>query len=376
MYPQHVQHSQYGCFYNWGQFLHNPHFTIQPLIHFVDLAFNKQQYRDNMDMLTRLMIVSIVCCFFIQQSQGSQIVSNMLGRKLQQEETLNSEQIRLTSEECNPTQQDCTKSEDCDEIPPSGLFTCQWYAENGACSGIDTTFCRTSCNRCGCEDVEFPGLQCSYILSAQLCATPEIVQGKYCQRACGVCDTINQNQISTVNVNAYAVASNNVIQNNTANAISSDADVAEKSQATVLIEFTSNLPRDSTSLFNWVGEDPCENWVGITCENSEITEIRLRQNLLLQEKLQTSIPSALSTFKNLKFVDFSEMKLTGMLPPELSTLVQLENIDISQNSLTGKIPVEYSTWTSLKFVYFNDNSFADVLHKQFSTWDQIMALDL
>ncbi|KAF3975647.1 hypothetical protein CMV_001101 [Castanea mollissima] len=97
---------------------------------------------------------------------------------------------------------------------------------------------------------------------------------------------------------------------------------------------------------SWTGNDPCVNWIGITCSNGNITIVNF-QNL----GLTGSISTEFSSLKSLQKLILADNNLTGSIPAELTTLPALAELDVSSNQLYGKIPA----FTSNVMVKTNGN---------------------
>jgi Leucine-rich repeat (LRR) protein len=84
---------------------------------------------------------------------------------------------------------------------------------------------------------------------------------------------------------------------------------------------------------NWKGNDPCADWVGISCSNGNITIINFGKM-----GLTGSISPAFASLKSLQRLVLAGNILTGSIPVELATLPALVELDVSNNQLYGKIP--------------------------------------
>nr|GMC62454.1 receptor protein kinase TMK1-like [Ipomoea batatas] len=84
---------------------------------------------------------------------------------------------------------------------------------------------------------------------------------------------------------------------------------------------------------NWKGNNPCENWFGITCNNGNITIINF-QNMMLTG----SISPEFASLKSLQRLVLADNNLTGVIPEELTTMTSLTELDVSNNQLYGKVP--------------------------------------
>ncbi|KAK8486203.1 hypothetical protein V6N11_069155 [Hibiscus sabdariffa] len=84
---------------------------------------------------------------------------------------------------------------------------------------------------------------------------------------------------------------------------------------------------------NWKGNDPCDNWSGISCAQGNIVSVRLPK-----KGLTGTISSNFAKLTSLTTLDLSGNNLTGTIPTELTTLPKLAQLDVSNNQLYGKIP--------------------------------------
>ncbi|XP_022776559.1 receptor-like kinase TMK3 [Durio zibethinus] len=84
---------------------------------------------------------------------------------------------------------------------------------------------------------------------------------------------------------------------------------------------------------NWKGNDPCNNWLGISCAQGNIVSI-----LFAKKGLSGTISSNFAKLTSLTTLDLSGNNLTGTIPTALTTLPKLNRLDVSNNRLYGKIP--------------------------------------
>ncbi|XP_038874346.1 receptor protein kinase TMK1 [Benincasa hispida] len=84
---------------------------------------------------------------------------------------------------------------------------------------------------------------------------------------------------------------------------------------------------------NWKGNDPCAEWIGISCRNQNITIINFQKM-----GLSGLISPEFASLKGLERLVLAENNLTGSIPEELTTLPFLTELDVSNNRLSGKIP--------------------------------------
>lgn len=84
---------------------------------------------------------------------------------------------------------------------------------------------------------------------------------------------------------------------------------------------------------NWKGNDPCADWIGITCNNGNITIVNFQTM-----GLTGSISPEFASIKSLQRLILADNNLTGSIPVELTTLTALAVLDVSNNQLYGKVP--------------------------------------
>ncbi|KAL0541509.1 hypothetical protein IC582_021561 [Cucumis melo] len=84
---------------------------------------------------------------------------------------------------------------------------------------------------------------------------------------------------------------------------------------------------------NWKGNDPCAEWIGISCRNQSITIINFQKM-----GLSGVISPEFASLKGLERLVLADNNLTGSIPEELTTLPFLTELDVSNNQLSGKIP--------------------------------------
>ncbi|XP_077230597.1 receptor protein kinase TMK1-like [Tasmannia lanceolata] len=85
---------------------------------------------------------------------------------------------------------------------------------------------------------------------------------------------------------------------------------------------------------SWSGNDPCANWLGITCNGGNIIVVNFEKKGFLGTispdfALLTSLQKLMLAYNN----------LNGSIPPELTKLPDLTLLDVQNNSLSGKVPV-------------------------------------
>lgn len=84
---------------------------------------------------------------------------------------------------------------------------------------------------------------------------------------------------------------------------------------------------------NWKGNDPCSDWIGVTCTKGNITVINFQKM-----NLTGTISPEFDSFKSLQRLILDDNNLSGTIPEGLSVLGALKELDVSNNQLYGKIP--------------------------------------
>ncbi|KAH1103179.1 hypothetical protein AAZX31_13G227000 [Glycine max] len=137
----------------------------------------------------------------------------------------------------------------------------------------------------------------------------------------------------------------------------------------------------SPPLQGWkpVGGDPClELWQGVACVFSNITAIhlggmnlggQLGSNLnfpsvieldLSNNHIEGPIPFTLPP--TLRTLSLSANRLNGSIPDALSLLTQLSNLDLSNNNLSGQLPSSTGSLSSLTTLHLQNNQLSGTLY--------------
>ncbi|KAF9689852.1 hypothetical protein SADUNF_Sadunf01G0135500 [Salix dunnii] len=118
------------------------------------------------------------------------------------------------------------------------------------------------------------------------------------------------------------------------------------------------------------GDDPCgQNWKGITCSGSRVTEIKL-PGLGLPGSLGYQLDS-LTAVTNL---DLSNNNLAGAIPYQLPP--NLQQLNLANNQLIGEIPYSISQMPSLTYLNLGHNQLQNQLGDMFGQLTSLSTLDL
>ncbi|KAL8171596.1 hypothetical protein V2J09_023400 [Rumex salicifolius] len=203
-----------------------------------------------------------------------------------------------------------------------------------------------------------------------------------------------------------------------------DATTDPSDAAALNIMYTSmNSPSQLTG-WSSSGNDPCgQNWKGVTCSGSRVTQIKIpslglsgslgyqlsslssvtefdvsnnnfggaipyqlppnvqRLNLA-SNNFNGAIPYSISLMPNLIYLNLSHNQLNQQLIDMFKNLTQLSTLDLSFSQIPGPLPQSFSSLTSMKSMYLQNNQFTgtiDVLaslpldnlnveNNQFSGW--------
>ncbi|OAY85910.1 LRR receptor-like serine/threonine-protein kinase ERL2 [Ananas comosus] len=94
-----------------------------------------------------------------------------------------------------------------------------------------------------------------------------------------------------------------------------------------LLMFKAGLVDPRNLLSSWEGEDCCK-WRGVVCSN--ITDHHL--HLSMNNFSGNSIPTCLGSFKNLRYLNLSNLYFGGTIPPQIGNLSKLSYLDLSFDS--------------------------------------------
>ncbi|WOK98317.1 protein STRUBBELIG-RECEPTOR FAMILY 5-like isoform X1 [Canna indica] len=127
-----------------------------------------------------------------------------------------------------------------------------------------------------------------------------------------------------------------------------------------------------SQLTGWAssGGDPCgDDWKGIACSGSSVTEINLSGL-----GLSGTLGYKLSSLTSVTNFDLSKNNLNGDIPYQLPP--NCVNINLAGNTLTGGIPYSISQMTDLKYLNLNSNQLSGQLTDMFGQLHSLSLLDL
>ncbi|XP_066380759.1 leucine-rich repeat receptor protein kinase HPCA1-like [Miscanthus floridulus] len=124
---------------------------------------------------------------------------------------------------------------------------------------------------------------------------------------------------------------------------------------------------------SWTGStDPCTSWVGISCSNGRVTEMRLASM-----NLQGTLSNAIGQLSALKYLDLSNnQNLGGPLTPNIGNLKQLTTLILLGCKFTGNIPEEIGNLSQLTFLALNSNNFTGGIPPTLGLLSNLFWLDM
>jgi hypothetical protein len=148
-----------------------------------------------------------------------------------------------------------------------------------------------------------------------------------------------------------------------------------REEASALLKWKSSLDNQSqTLLSSWSGNNSCNNWLGIMCNEDSIyvTNVSLT-NMGLKGTLKslnfTSLPNILTLDLSLNF--FNEN-----IPNHIGMLSRLSFLDLSQNNFSGTIPCEITQLTGLQYLYLGSNFFHSSIPEKIGALRNLRELDI
>uniref|UniRef100_A0A2N9EQD2 non-specific serine/threonine protein kinase n=1 Tax=Fagus sylvatica TaxID=28930 RepID=A0A2N9EQD2_FAGSY len=124
--------------------------------------------------------------------------------------------------------------------------------------------------------------------------------------------------------------------------------------AEALLKWKASLDNQSQPLLSsWVGDRPCNNWVGIACEELELGVTSL--NLSSFGLIGTLYNLNFSYFPNLLTIDLYNNSLNGTIPDSIGNLPKLTHLDLAYNELSGTFTPTIWNLSKLLFFHFTGN---------------------
>lgn len=101
-----------------------------------------------------------------------------------------------------------------------------------------------------------------------------------------------------------------------------------------LLDFLGGLDYPSSLTVSWSGNDPCNNWLGLICDdNNKVSVINLPNH-----GLNGTLSPSLGMLESLKKIILSNNNISGQVPSNWTDLKSLTRVDLSHNSLSPPWP--------------------------------------
>ncbi|XP_008781708.1 protein STRUBBELIG-RECEPTOR FAMILY 5-like [Phoenix dactylifera] len=147
-----------------------------------------------------------------------------------------------------------------------------------------------------------------------------------------------------------------------------ETDQGDVSAVNVLFK-SLNAPPQLTG-WSSTGGDPCgDDWKGVKCSGSSVTEISLSGL-----GLTGSLGYQLSSLTSVTYFDMSKNNLKGDIPYQLPPKV--EHLNLAENAFTGGIPYSISQMTDLKYLNLHRNQLNGQLNDIFGKLDRLSEMYL
>ncbi|XP_010499908.1 PREDICTED: leucine-rich repeat receptor-like serine/threonine-protein kinase BAM1 [Camelina sativa] len=171
-----------------------------------------------------------------------------------------------------------------------------------------------------------------------------------------------------------------------------------------LLAFKSGITRDRLGILRqWKKGTKCCYWMGVICNTGDrVTKLEINGFGILGQsvisgtispslaKLQHlegvyfnylinvtgSFPQFLFKLPNLKYVDFTNTRLSGPLPANIGALRQLIELTLEKSQFTGPIPTSISNLTSLTLLRLSGNRISGTIPDVFKSMTKLVSLDL
>jgi len=92
--------------------------------------------------------------------------------------------------------------------------------------------------------------------------------------------------------------------------------------------------------------------------------------------MDSTIPEAITVFKNLKTFKVQHNQLTGTLPKNIGNLKHLTELNVGSNKLTGTLPDSFYELTQLIYVNMADNKFHGTFSRDIRQMQGLVAINL
>ncbi|KAI5062426.1 hypothetical protein GOP47_0022965 [Adiantum capillus-veneris] len=133
-------------------------------------------------------------------------------------------------------------------------------------------------------------------------------------------------------------------------------------EGNLLIQVKDSLIDSRGALRSWNKDvvDPCLDWIGITCDNSQVTRV-----VLPMEGLSGTLSKAIGSLQQLQVLIIRDNMISGHLPRELGSLSQLNTLLAQNNRFDGVIPSSLGNLGQLKTLDLSGNNLSGQIPSTF-----------
>eukprot|EP01025_Chloroclados_australasicus_P036113 TRINITY_DN3674_c0_g2_i1.p1 TRINITY_DN3674_c0_g2~~TRINITY_DN3674_c0_g2_i1.p1 ORF type:complete len:669 (+),score=68.26 TRINITY_DN3674_c0_g2_i1:262-2007(+) len=259
------------------------------------------------------------------------------------------------------------------EQPPDATFSCSQYSTFGLCNDIQEEYCMEDCGRCiDCVDEYIPGTSdCNSILANGQCEA-EGIKGVYCKQSCGHCPEGS---------GTPATQPEGPVQRRSSSQDCSQVD-ALGCDVSALMAFKDTVSGGESEFNNWVGDYPCD-WKYVQCAQVEGEYKRVNKidmDFQFIDKEDTITGSLVKEFSKLRYLSEliinNQVDITGELHPEFSVLEKLSILRIFRTGISGTLPQSYSAWNNIEYFAASYNSLSGTLPPGYSNWYRVQRVYL
>ncbi|TXG58059.1 hypothetical protein EZV62_015888 [Acer yangbiense] len=111
--------------------------------------------------------------------------------------------------------------------------------------------------------------------------------------------------------------------------------------------------------------DPCQDWEGVSCNNSRVTALDFSFN----KGLTGSLSPRLGDLQKLSVLILAGCSFTGNIPDELGNLADLSFLALNSNNFSGRIPTSLG---KLSKFHFNKNQLSGSISPQLFSYDMVL----
>ncbi|CAJ2669915.1 unnamed protein product [Trifolium pratense] len=180
---------------------------------------------------------------------------------------------------------------------------------------------------------------------------------------------------------------------------SSTSSSLQSREASALLKWKSSLDNQSqTLLSSWSGNNSCNNWLGIACDEDSkyvtyvnLTNMGLKGTLkslnftslpniltldLSYNFLNRNIPNHIGMLSKLFYLDLSNNLFSGKIPYDITQLTLLSQLYLKHNKLSGEIPPTIGKLLNIEILYIYANNLCGSIPSEIGMMSSLIEIDL